>query len=102
MVVVVVVVVVFRYISYSFLLLSLLLLFLLLNLRQYFPKFRNMIYGLPLKGEVKPRVMEYAIAAMVSPGTVARDAITGVIRLLSLVWRFLRLFAALPLSVSHL
>ena len=36
-----------------------------------------MIYGLPLKGEVKPRVMEYAIAAMVSPGTVARDAITG-------------------------
>ena len=36
-----------------------------------------MIYGLPLKGEVKPRLMEYVIAAMVSPGNVARDAITG-------------------------
>ena len=39
--------------------------------------FRNMIYGLPLKGEVKPRVMEYVIAAMISESNVARNAITG-------------------------
>ena len=37
---------------------------------------RNMIYGLPLKGEVKPRVMEYVLAAMMNPTTVTRDALT--------------------------
>ena len=36
-----------------------------------------MIYGLPLKGKVKPRVMEYVLAAMITPKTVTRDALTG-------------------------
>lgn len=36
-----------------------------------------MIYGLPLKGKVKPRVMEYVLAAMINPKTVTRDALTG-------------------------
>ena len=37
---------------------------------------RNLIYGLPLKDHLKPRVMELVVMATDSVGNVFRDAIT--------------------------
>ena len=37
---------------------------------------RNLIYGLPLKEHLKPRVMELMVAATDSVGNVFRDALT--------------------------